>query len=167
MAHPRCTKSRLLVVTGILAVLHSAMAARVFEPQSPPQSSASDTGKPIDVPKFIVCDPITFLNCHKEPGVAPPKLIHAVNAEYADDARRLHLEGMSVVKLIIDEKGRPQNVTVIRSFADKLPTQQQYAGLQMDRKAVDAVKKYRFQPATLNGRAVPTEVTVEVKFHLI
>jgi protein TonB len=34
----------------------------------------------------------------------------------------------------------------------------------LDKKAVDAVKQYRFKPATLQGKAVPVEVNIEVTF---
>jgi TonB family protein len=171
----------MIAAAGAFILLQSGISALSLEPRSEAQPLQNSTpsgkapdivrdgrdGEPIEVPKFIVCDPRTFLNCHKEPGVTPPKLLHSVTAEYASEARRLHLEGMSVVKLIIDEKGRPQNVSIIRSFADKLPVGQQRAGRQMDQEAIEAVKRYRFHPATLNGQPVPTEVTIEVNFHLV
>jgi TonB family protein len=123
-------------------------------------------GSPIAVPKYLMCDAGTFLNCHKVAGVTPPKLIHSVDTKYPSEARHLRLEGMSVVKLIVDEKGQPQNVTIIRSFADKLPAEQREVGLKFDENAIKAVKKFRFEPSTLNGKPVPTEITVEENYHL-
>jgi len=36
----------------------------------------------------------------------------------------------------------------------------------LDEKAVEAVKQYKFKPATLQGKAVPVEVNIEVNFRI-
>jgi hypothetical protein len=38
--------------------------------------------------------------------------------------------------------------------------------LTLDPKAVEAVSKYRFEPATFQGKSVPCWMTVEVNFQL-
>jgi protein TonB len=39
-------------------------------------------------------------------------------------------------------------------------------GTGLDEKAIEAVKSWRFRPATLNGQPVATQIAVQVDFHL-
>jgi TonB family protein len=36
----------------------------------------------------------------------------------------------------------------------------------LDEKAVEAVQKWKFEPATKDGKPVPVELAIEVDFHL-
>jgi TonB family protein len=92
---------------------------------------------------------------HVGGGVSPPVLIHSVDAEFSDEARRAKVQGVSVVSLIVDAQGMPQRVHVMRKL-----------GQGLDEKAIEAVKQYRFKPSTYQGKPVPVEITVEVNFHL-
>jgi TonB family protein len=118
------------------------------------------------VMKLPVCTELSVDSCHPTEGVLPPKLFHSVDAEYPWKAEDNRLEGIAVLRLIVDEKGKPQDVTIIRSIADSLPVQHREAALQMDENAVKAVKKFRFFPAKLNGHPVIVEITVEERFHI-
>ena len=88
-------------------------------------------------------------------GVAAPQLIFAPDPEFSDEARRAKFQGICVVSLIVDPQGNPQRVQVVR-----------HLGMGLDQKAVDAVKQYRFKPATLQGKPVPVEVNIEVAFRI-
>jgi periplasmic protein TonB len=92
---------------------------------------------------------------HVGGGVAAPQLIYAVDPEFSDEARRAKFQGVCVVSLVVDAKGNPQRVQVIR-----------HLGMGLDQKAISAVKQYKFKPATLQGRPVPVEVNVEVNFRI-
>ncbi len=41
----------------------------------------------------------------------------------------------------------------------------QSLGMGLDEKAIEAVSRWRFKPATLNGQPVATQIAVEVDFH--
>lgn len=88
--------------------------------------------------------------------VLPPKLIHAPTPKYTAAARRARLEGRCILQLVVDTKGKPQNIRVKKSL-DK----------GLDANAVKAARKYRFQPATMNGKPVPVEINVVVDFHML
>ncbi len=92
---------------------------------------------------------------HVGGGVAAPQLIFAPDPEFSDEARRAKFQGVCVVSLIVDAQGNPQRVQVVRRL-----------GMGLDQKAVDAVKQYRFKPATLQGKPVPVEVNIEVTFRI-
>jgi TonB family protein len=78
-----------------------------------------------------------------------------VDPQYTDQARRAKLNGVCILALVIGVDGIPQNVRVVRKLDPGL-----------DKKAIEAVSKYRFDPATLNGKPVPVEVNIEVAFKI-
>jgi len=88
-------------------------------------------------------------------GVRPPVAIFAPEPEFSDQARMAKYQGLCVVEVIVDAKGLPQDPRVIRPL-----------GMGLDEKALEAVKQYRFKPATLNGRPVPVKINVIVDFHI-
>jgi periplasmic protein TonB len=92
---------------------------------------------------------------HVGGGVSAPQLIFAPDPEFSDEARRAKYQGVCVVSLVVDAQGNPQRVQVVR-----------HLGMGLDEKAVEAVKQYKFKPATLQGKPVPVEVNIEVNFRI-
>lgn len=84
-----------------------------------------------------------------------PILIYSVDAAFSEEARQQKIHGVSVVSLVVDTQGLPENIRVVRKL-----------GHGLDEQAVAAVKQYRFKPSLKNGAPVPTEVTVNVNFHI-
>jgi len=67
------------------------------------------------------------------------------------------IEGETLVWLRVDLSGSPVQVKVQRSSGN----------VNLDRAALDAVRKWRFEPAVRNGAAVEVEVTVPVRFSVL
>jgi TonB family protein len=88
-------------------------------------------------------------------GVSAPQLIHSVEPEFTQDARRENYQGSVSIKLIVDTQGNPQNV----SLASHL-------GMGLEEKAIEAVRQYRFKPAMYQGHPVSVQIVVDVSFHL-
>jgi len=93
-------------------------------------------------------------------GVIPPKATYWREAEFSDAARKYgrkhHIDRfLSELSLTVDERGMPRDVCVVRE-----------AGHGLDRKAYEAVSRYRFNPATRDGEPVPARIHVEVSFKL-
>jgi periplasmic protein TonB len=88
-------------------------------------------------------------------GVTAPRPIFDPDPEYSDAARKAKYQGSVLLWLIIGPNGRPRNIRVQRSL-----------GMGLDEKALDAVSRWRFQPATLNGQPVAVQINVEVSFRL-
>lgn len=89
-------------------------------------------------------------------GVSAPTLLFSVEPEYSEEARKAKWQGTVVLTVIVDEMGRPNHVSVLRSL-----------GLGLDQKAVEAVSQWRFKPGLKDGKAVPVIATVEVNFRLL
>jgi len=89
-------------------------------------------------------------------GVTAPVVLHSVEAEFTEAAKRAKFSGVCVVSLIINAQGMPLNVHVVKSLTPSL-----------DEKAIEAVKQYRFKPAMKDGKIpVPVMITIEVDFQL-
>jgi TonB family protein len=114
---------------------------------------------------LIVCDPPAFENCRRVEGVTPPRVIHSETPVYPLAARRLKLEGVSVVSLVIDTHGVPRNVQTAQPIAETVFTSHRDVAAEMDRSAVACVKRFRFVAATLDGKPVATQVTLKMNFH--
>ncbi len=74
------------------------------------------------------------------PGVTPPRKVSGPSAEYPERAKRQKLEGTVAISLLVDENGVPQDFKIIES-----------AGPVLDDAVLNAVKKWRFEPATKDG----------------
>jgi protein TonB len=88
-------------------------------------------------------------------GVSFPVLLHHVEPEFSDQARRAKVQGTVLVNLWVDEKGRPSHVRVLRGV-----------GSGLDENAVKAVQQYKFKPAMEGGKPVLVEVNVVVSFQM-
>jgi len=88
-------------------------------------------------------------------GVAAPEVIHSVEPEFTEDARRANFQGSVSIKLIVDSQGNPQNVQLVR-----------HLGMGLDEKAVEAVRQYKFKPAMYQGHPVSVQIVIEMRFHL-
>jgi len=89
-------------------------------------------------------------------GVSAPIPIYKPDPEYSPEARRQGLEGSVTLSIIIDAQG---NVSDARETSQPL-------GGGLDQKAIDGVKRWRFNPATRDGVPVPVHVMVQVSFRL-
>jgi TonB family protein len=88
-------------------------------------------------------------------GVTAPRAIYDPEPEYSEEARRVHFQGVVVLSIVVDQEGRARDVRVARSV-----------GLGLDEKAIEAVKKWKFEPGAKDGHPVAVGVNVEVNFRL-
>jgi protein TonB len=86
--------------------------------------------------------------------VHAPQKIRDVAPRYPAIAQASRVEGIVILEAVISEDGVVLDVRVLRSQP------------LLDAAAVEAVRQWRFTPATLNGAAVPVVMTVTVAFSL-
>lgn len=87
--------------------------------------------------------------------VKEPVVIFSVEPEFSEEARKARFSGNVQVYLWVDEHGLPSHIRVIRGV-----------GMGLDEKAVEAVRQYRFKPATMNGKPVKVDLYVDVIFNI-
>jgi protein TonB len=92
---------------------------------------------------------------HLAPDVARPVLRRYTEPAYPEVARRARLEGTVIAEAIIDAKGNVVDVHVLRPLA-----------LGCSEAALEAVRTWRYDPATRGGRPIPIYLTVVVTFSL-
>lgn len=87
--------------------------------------------------------------------VHAPVLVLRVEPVYPEGARKARLEGDVILEAIITAQGEIEEVHVVKS-----------AGALLDARAEGAVRRWRYRPATLNGRTVRVLLTVTISFRL-
>ena len=88
-------------------------------------------------------------------GVTVPQAIFSPEPSFSDEARKAKAQGVVMLLLVVGKDGRTYDVHVRQSL-----------GMGLDEKAIEAVSRWRFRPATLNGQPVATQIAVQVDFRL-
>jgi TonB family protein len=86
-------------------------------------------------------------------GAEPPVLVTRVDARYPDVARRMNLSAEVVLRVVVEPTGSVGKVEVVSGGP---------AG--MTDAAIDAVKRWVYRPARVDGRAVAVTKIVRVRF---
>jgi len=89
-------------------------------------------------------------------GVSPPQILSKIEPEYSEEARKAKFQGVVVLQIVVDEKGNPRDIKIVRPL-----------GLGLDQKAIDAVEKWKFSPGKKDGKPVPVFAQIEVNFRLL
>jgi protein TonB len=89
------------------------------------------------------------------PGGTQPQVVRRVNPSYPRAARTAGIEGVVVIRAIVRKDGRPDEVEILRD----LP-------MGLGDAARDAVRQWRFLPATASGEPIDVYYTVTVRFTL-
>jgi serine/threonine-protein kinase len=112
----------------------AAEPARAARPEPAPKTALRPTPPPTPVP--VVEGQLVEMG----EGVTPPVKISGDSAAYPDEARRKKLLGSVLVDLVVDENGRPTDLSVRES-----------AGPVLDEAVLRAVRTWRFEPARKDG----------------
>jgi TonB family protein len=89
-------------------------------------------------------------------GVTAPSLLHKIEPEYSEEARKAKYQGTVLLYIEVDSSGKATNIKVQRSL-----------GLGLDEKAIEAVKQWKFKPGYKDGKPVTVAATIEVNFRLL
>ena len=90
-----------------------------------------------------------------EGDVDPPEFLEGPEPSYTDEARTAQVFGKVVLEAIIDKRGSVHCAAIV----EDLP-------LGLGQSAVDAVQKWRFEPATRKGQPVNVKYTFTIGFSL-
>jgi TonB family protein len=88
-------------------------------------------------------------------GVSAPRVIYAPDPEFSEEARKAKYQGTVVLWLVVGSDGHTQKIRVQRTL-----------GMGLDEKAVEAIRRWRFEPARKDGIPVAVQINVEVNFRL-
>ncbi|HEX7423757.1 MAG TPA: energy transducer TonB [Terriglobales bacterium] len=92
-------------------------------------------------------------------GVKPPRAIYSPDPKFTEEekknADKAQYKGEVQLSMIVTSDGKPKDIRVTKSL-----------GPDLDKKAIEAVKTWKFDPATKDGKPVAVHIGVEVAFHL-
>ena len=88
-------------------------------------------------------------------GTSVPQAIYSPEPSFSDEARKAKHQGIVQLMLVVGADGRTYDIRVSQTL-----------GMGLDERAIDAVKRWRFRPATRDGKPVNTRIAIEVEFHL-
>ncbi|HKT49570.1 MAG TPA: energy transducer TonB [Candidatus Angelobacter sp.] len=98
--------------------------------------------------------PVEFSSTRKD-GVTPPKPVYSPEPDFSEEARHARYQGIVMMHIVIDTSGNVTDIRIDRAL-----------GKGLDENAVDAVKKWKFSPATRDGQPVSVSMMTEISFNL-
>ena len=82
-----------------------------------------------------------------------PRVIYNPEPEYTEEARQARRGGTCSLSLIVGVDGKPRNIVVTKKV-----------GMGLDEKAIEAVGKWKFEPARRYGRPVMARLNLSLNF---
>src|SRR5271169_1337444 len=139
---------RLLMALTLSLSSFSAPTWAQTSPQRPESSSTLSTSS------ADFSDDQTFARYARvTAGMKPPKATRAPDPKFPDLPADAEPHGTVVMLIGVGAKGRVEAVRVLRSDEQAF-----------EKSAVETVKTWRFKAAEKDGKPVPVQVTVEMKF---
>jgi periplasmic protein TonB len=112
---------------------------------------------PIDVPSEATPPADSAVTSAAAPSeVADLQVQHRTDPIYPPASRRAGEEGTTVLRVLVDERGRPGDVSVVQSSG--FP--------RLDQSAVEAIRRWTFAAARNGSQTVRAYTTVRVSFRL-
>ncbi len=144
--------SVLSFTSAILLPLHAGASQPLTQSQESPQTASTpsppSTQKPSDWKRYLKASA----------SIQPPQVLQSPEppapAPAGQSSNQFHYSH-SRLRVGINEQGAVDKVEVVKKV-----------GSGLDEKAVEAVKTWKFRPAMQDGRPVPVQIYVDIKFKL-
>jgi TonB family protein len=120
-------------------------------PSANPEPSIRMAASPVQQEKTETADKQKT----RERKIVKPKLVKKVDPVYPDEAKEAGVEGAVVVGGITDENGKVIDAKILKGAHELL-----------NKAAVAAVKQWEYKPFVINGKPMPVEFTVTLRFNL-
>jgi periplasmic protein TonB len=86
-------------------------------------------------------------------GLVFPRVIKEVTPPYPPEVKEEKIEGQVWLECVVNVGGEPTDIAVAKGLHETLDTA-----------AIDALKQWRFKPATKDGEPIAMKITVEFRF---
>lgn len=135
-----------------VSFLITGPADKILPPPPPPPLAPAPPAPPVDPEKVKEFEKGAI---KATDAIDPPKLIHKVDPVYPETARRAGKMDTVILNVRTDKKGEVARVLVLKGKYDDL-----------NKAAIDAVKKWRYKPYLQYGEPQPVVFSVTVNFQL-
>lgn len=139
-----------LLLWGIL-IAFSTFAIAQGKPADDSSACCSQPSFPPTVMVNGVAEPV-YRPGH---GISIPHATYMPSPEYSEKARRKKINGNVTLSAIITSTGEVADVRVEKGL-----------GYGLDEKALEAVRRWKFQPAMKDGKPVSVGIMIETNFRL-
>lgn len=169
---PARNSSALLWILLLMALIALALWWYGKRPATEPMTAPITTEQPAVVDEGATTSPTAAADkaAAKKPAAKPqakPKPVATITRdpsplasnqapEYPPQALRSGVEGSVSVRVEVDASGLPTDVKIVERNGER--------SRDLDRAVTDAVRKWRFEPAMKDGKAVAGAVVVPVEF---
>jgi len=109
---------------------------------------------PAAKPASVASNAAGAAGARQEEGYSTSRLIHRVEPQYPAEARAQKIQGLVTLEVQIGTEGAVHNIAVIDGKSI------------LAEAAVEAVRQWRYQPYTANGRPVEVQTRVRIRFTL-
>ena len=134
---------------------NSALSFRMTTLEAAPEGAANDLSEAKGT-AATPCESVPLLGENQKVSTGkmrPPKLTFEEEMRFPAEDRAAVRAGLSSMQLFVDQEGRPRDVET------KSATRPEFA-----KNALEAIRRYRFRPSTLDGRACQMMIYVEANF---
>lgn len=123
--------------------------------ETPPESADTEfvVAGPVAMP-----EPTEILNAVdiETEGLEPPRLVRRVPPQYDPERARRGVQGKVDLQIVIGQLGLVEFARVINGTDDD----------ELDRRALEAVRQWEFEPATMQGEAVTVRAMVTINYRI-
>lgn len=136
-----------MITKLIICTIIPFLAAGTWAQNDQALPSVEDKGGPV----FIHGEPVYRVGGD----VLAPRAIFSPDPEYSEEARQGELQGTCLLLMVVGTDGKTHDMRIVRSL-----------GMGLDERSVEAIRTWRFDPATKNGQPVAVAINVETRFRL-
>lgn len=163
-----CESDRMNLAPGFALVLLLGVSVALLAQNAPPEPPAPPSPPaPVSAPEAPPAPPappptvqpsaaISETAYRAGGDVSAPRLVYKIEPDYTQEAQAAHLEGMVAIAIVVSTEGIATEIKLVKSL-DK----------GLDGKAIEAVRKWRFEPGRKNGKPVPVIANIEINFRLL
>jgi hypothetical protein len=143
-----------------------ASPVQAFQQQTTPTAPATSDKQPETPAKSHQPrpNPDASGKYHVGDGVTAPVLIHSEEPKMSKNMRKANISGSCLVAVTVNTNGDPADVHIVRSTLDPNDKEVRDVAIGLQDICIEAAQKYRFQPATFQGKPVPVDLKVEIIF---
>jgi bla regulator protein blaR1 len=147
------SKSRVLAsaaTAAVLLALTAFLGAVVFPMVSGSSSPGMFTGVMAQAQA-----PEKVYKAGENKEIVAPILVEQITPEYPEELKNAKVTGKVVVEIVIDKSGKVTDAKILKSDDSRF-----------NKSTVDAVLNWKYKPATLKGKPISTQWTVNINFRL-
>ena len=139
----------------LITAVASLLAAGLVAAQEKADSNSSSCCEQSQPSRTVMVNGVAEPVYRTGKGVSIPRATYQPSPEYSDKARKRKIEGIVMLSAVVTSTGGVSDIHVTKGL-----------GYGLDEKAVQALSRWKFEPAMKDGKPVSVEIVIEQNFRL-